>query len=135
MAATTQPSTGATPGAGSTGRKVRMTVAAVLLLGIVVQFYLAGRGTFRAGSFEPHEFLGSIIHGVTLSVLIVTLVFKELRNRVDIGLAAALFVLASLQYVLASYETPELGALHVVNGLLITGAVAGILARDRRLSA
>lgn len=133
MATPEHTSTGAAPGAASTGRRVRRAIMVVLLVAIVVQFYLAGRGTFRAGSFEPHEILGSIIHGVTLTALVVTLLFRELRNRSDVGLAVALFVLASLQYALASYENPELASLHPVNGLLITGAVAGILARDRRL--
>lgn len=132
MATTAHTAGERSPGARTTGHTVRMAIMGLLLAMVLVQFYLAGRGTFRAGSFEPHEVLGSIIHGVTLIALIVTLVFRDLRTRTDILLAAVLFVLASLQYVLASYETPELSALHPVNGVLIMGAVAGMLARDRR---
>ncbi|MDP9384696.1 MAG: DUF6220 domain-containing protein [Actinomycetota bacterium] len=132
MATTAHTAGDRSPGTRSTGRTVRMAIMGLLLAAILVQFYLAGRGTFRAGSFEPHEILGSVIHGVTLIALIVTLVFTDLRNRTDIALAVALFVLASLQFMLASYETPELAAFHPVNGLLIMGAVSGMLARDRR---
>jgi len=121
--------------ARSTGRKVRRALMGLLLAMIVAQFYLAGRGTFRAGSFEPHEILGGVIVLGTLIALIVSLAFADLRSQTDLVLPGVLFVLAALQYALASYETPELAALHPVNGLLITGAVAGILSRDRRLGA
>ncbi len=121
---------------GSTGRKIRMAIMGLFLLGILVQFYLAGRGVFRPSEdFEAHEALGWMLHTVTLVVLVLTVAIKDLRNRVDIGLALALFVLATIQGLIASYETPGLGALHPVNALLVTGAAGGIFARDRRLSA
>ena len=123
-------------GTGSTGRKIRLAITGLLLLGILVQFYLAGRGVFRASDdFEAHVGLGWTLHTLTLVILVLTVAIKDLRNRVDIGLAVALFVLATIQGLIATYETPELGALHPVNALLMTGAAAGILARDRRLSA
>ncbi len=123
-------------GPGSTGRKIRLAIMGLFLLGILVQFYLAGRGVFRASeNFEAHEALGWMLHTATFVILILTVAIKDLRNRVDIGLAVALFVLATIQGLIATYETPGLGALHPVNALLVTGAAAGILARDRRLSA
>ncbi len=122
-------------GRSSTGRKVRMAVMGLFLLALLVQFYLAGRGVFRAGTFEAHEGLGWSLHTATIVVVILSVAVKDLRNRLDIGLAVALFVLATIQGLIATYETPALGALHPVNALLMTGAAAGLFARDRRLSA
>jgi hypothetical protein len=121
--------------AASTGRRVRMPLAALFLLGTVVQFYLAGRGAFHASSdYSAHKSVGNILHGVSLLVLLATVAFADLRNRVDAGLAVALFLLMTLQAAIGTLEHPGIGALHPVNALLVTGAAAGIVSRDRRLA-
>ena len=122
------------PAPSSTGRQVRSVLTGLLLLGLLVQVYLAGRGVFGASDYDTHESLGYMLHGVTLLLLVVSVVFRETRNRVDVGLPAVLFVLTTVQMMIASFDHPEIAAFHPVNALLIVGATAGLLARDRRLS-
>jgi hypothetical protein len=127
-------STSTTTTAGTSGnRRIRLALVALFLVGVAVQFYLAGRGAFGASSYDAHEALGGILHGVSLLILIASVAIPATRNRVDIGLAAVLFVLASIQMGIASFEHPELGAFHPFNAILILGAAAGLLSRDRRL--
>jgi Family of unknown function (DUF6220) len=121
------------PARRSLGRQVRLILMGLFVLGIVVQFYLAGRGVFGAGSYEAHKSLGWALHSASLAIFILTIAFPDTRNRTDVGLAFALFVLVTIQTSIASFKHPEVGALHPVNALLVTGAAAGILSRDRRL--
>jgi uncharacterized protein DUF6220 len=123
------PATAAQP-----GRQIRLALTALFLLGVVVQFYLAGRGVFRASSdFDAHKTVGDILHLVSIVILLASIAIPATRNRVDIGLAFALFVLMTIQVILGDFEHPELGALHPVNALLVMGAAGGIVSRDRRL--
>ena len=55
------------------------------------------------------------------------------RNRVDIGLAVALFVLMTIQALLGNFDHRQVNALHPLTGVLVLGAAAGIVSRDRRL--
>lgn len=121
--------------AASTGRRVRLALTALLLLGLLVQVYLAGRGVFGASGYGPHQDFGYMLHGFSLLPLVVSVVFAETRNRVDLGLPAVLFALTTVQTFIASFDHPEVSAFHPVNALLILGATAGLLARDRRLGA
>ncbi len=118
------------------GRRIRLAMAALFVLGVVVQFYLAGRGVFRASSdYTAHKTVGNILHLLSFVILVASVAIPATRNRVDIGLAAALFVLTTIQAALGQFAHPELGALHPVNALLVLGAASGILSRDRRLGA
>jgi hypothetical protein len=118
------------------GRQIRLGLIAVFLAGVVVQFYLAGRGVFRASSnFDAHKTVGDILHPLSFVIFIASVAIPATRNRVDIGLGFALFVLMTIQAILGDFKHPELGALHPVNGLLVLGAAAGIFSRDRRLTA
>lgn len=129
-------STSTTTTAGTSGnRRIRLALAALFLVGVGVQFYLAGRGAFGAdGGYDPHRVVGSILQGISLIILIVTVAIPATRNSTDIGLAAVLFVLSSLQMVLANVDSAEVGAFHALNAFLIAGAASGLLSRDRRLS-
>jgi hypothetical protein len=99
-----------------------------LFLGlIVVQFFLAGLGVFRAkphgsqglaasSTFDPHRALGSALQAVALVILITAIVARR-----QLKLSAALFVLMVLQSVWAGIggDAPGIAALHVVGGLAI----------------
>ena len=102
---------------------------------VVVEFFLAGLGIFRAvpgdhtpvshetfsGKFDPHAALGWVLGGGSLLLLIVILVaWAEPRL---IGATFALVVLMFVQGLLASAgdNTPVAGAFHVINALLILG--------------
>ena len=91
----------------------------IVLLGIVVQFFLAGLGVFGAESFSSHEDLGLALHGLSLLVLLLTIAVR--RNRVNLILAVALFVLMQVQVSLPSArdDAPGLAALHVPNAVLL----------------
>ena len=115
-----------------TARRTQIVLAGLFLAGAVIQFYLAGRGAFGAGGYEPHQNVGRVLQTVALLVFVAALCFEQTRNRVDLGLAGALLLLTGLQTALANADG-EVGALHGLNALLVTGAAAGILARNRRL--
>jgi hypothetical protein len=124
-----------TTAAPSTARRVRLWLTAVFIVGVLVQVYLAGRGIFGVSNFDAHKEVGNAIHGVSALILIATLFGTDMRNRTDVGLALALLVLTTIQMAIGSRDHPDVAAFHPVNAFLIMGAAAGILARDRRLSA
>lgn len=103
----------------------------LFLLGLALQFYFAGRGAFGASTYDAHKTLGDTLHGVSLLFLLLTVILPATRNRVDIGMAAALFVLMTIQAAIGDLKHPEVGAFHPVNALLIVGLSFGLLRRDR----
>ena|SRR5438270_9397946 len=100
-------------------------LAWVVFVGMVLQFFLAGVGVFRAGSFAPHRTLGDLLIYATIVLLIVAVgsVVTGTLERWKTGLAGVLVVLMLLQYLLASdflqEGAPVISALHPVNGLLL----------------
>jgi len=108
----------------------------LILLGALLQFFLAGLAVFRAkpdpphklldsSAFDPHRGVGDALVLISFALLVLAVV-----NREQIRLALVLFVLMLVQFGLASVgnSVPVLGALHPVNGLLILG-IAHFLAR------
>jgi cytochrome b561 len=102
-------------------------LAWLILLGAVVQFFLAGLGVFRAephgtdklfesSTFEPHRVLGDALVAMSFALLVLAIV-----NRERFRLAIVLFVLMLVQYGLAQAgdTAAALAALHPVNGLLV----------------
>src|SRR3954451_13445304 len=99
----------------SPARRIRLWLVIVFLIGIPVQFYLAGRGVFGAGSYDAHKSVGDALHGVTLLAFVVSFFGADLRNGRDIGLGLGLFVLMTIQAIIPSYDHPNVGALHPLN--------------------
>jgi hypothetical protein len=111
-----------------------------LFLGLVaVQFFLAGLGVFRnnpdpskkiveSSTFDPHRILGDVLTLVALIILVLAVVARR-----QIEMSGLLFGLMVLQNVLAGVgtDTPVVGALHVLNGLLIVAVGAVLLMRLR----
>jgi hypothetical protein len=102
-------------------------VLALLLLDLVVQFFLAGLGTF-GGGFDPHVANGFyVIPPLALVVLVLALVARV--GTRDAVLAAVLLLLVafgqSLLRALAD-EGAFWGGLHALDGLVILG-IAGFL--------
>jgi hypothetical protein len=111
----------------------------IALLGATLQFFLAGLAVFRAkphdgdkffksSAFDVHRVLGDALILVTFAILVLAIV-----NREQIRLAAVLFALMVLQYILAGAgeSVAALGALHPVNGVAIL-ALAHFIARGPR---
>jgi hypothetical membrane protein len=113
-------------------QRARLGLSGLFILGIFVQVYLAGRGAFGADSYQAHKDFANVIHIVAGVVLLVTLAGREMRNRVDIGLAVLLIVLFEVQYALADLKHPDVGAFHPVNALLILAVAAALFVRDLR---
>ncbi|HEY5987200.1 MAG TPA: DUF6220 domain-containing protein [Streptosporangiaceae bacterium] len=102
---------------------------------VVVEFFLAGLGIFRAmpgehapvshetfsGRFDPHAALGGVLIGGSLLLLIVILVAWAGPRL--IGATFGLAVLTFVQMILggAGEDAPVAGAFHVINALLILG--------------
>jgi uncharacterized membrane protein YhaH (DUF805 family) len=115
----------------STARRVRFWLVALFLIGIPIQFYLAGRGVFGASNYDAHKSVGDALHGVTVLALVVTFFGADMRNGRDIGLGVGLFVLMTIQAIIPSFEHPEVGAMHPLNALLLLGLAVHLLMRDR----
>ena len=105
-------------------------LAVVYLAGVVVQFFLAGLGTFGATSFDAHQAFGLVLAVLTLILLVLAVVGKV--PRLLIGLAVILLGLNVLQMFLARVDVEEVAALHVVNALAIVFVAHEIMQRSRR---
>jgi hypothetical protein len=105
-------------------------LAIVYLAGVVVQFFLAGLGTFGATSFDAHQAFGLVLAVLTLILLVLAVVGKV--PRLLIGLAVILLGLNVLQMFLARVDVEEVAALHVVNALAIVFVAHEIMQRSRR---
>jgi heme A synthase len=132
-------------------RKVFTALAALLMVAIVVQFFLAAMGAFDTApkdeSFQPHRALG---YSILLFAVLLTLLaaVARLPGRV-IGMAGLAAGLVLLQAVIAAVANAVGDAgdtsstagrlvfgLHAVNGLIIFGVVEDVNRRAReRLTA
>jgi hypothetical protein len=136
-----------TPGSAPTGVRravlaaYRWILLAFLVLGII-QIFLAGYGAFRLNggelgpaAFDAHRGLGFAMGGVALLILLLALAARPGRRAII--LATVLFLLAFVaQSLLASAgeQTPSIGGLHALDGLLILG-IAGFLHSQAGLGA
>ncbi|OKI63976.1 DUF6220 domain-containing protein [Micromonospora sp. CB01531] len=113
-------------------------LAALQMLAVVAQFFLAASGAFDTApndeSFQPHRALGG---GIALIAVLVTVVAATARmpGRV-IGLSGLVAGLAIVQFAIKGIATALDGTagglvfgLHAVNGLAIV-AVTGMIIRQ-----
>ena len=111
------------------GRRLFLAATWLFVLGLLYQVYLAGMGVF-AGSFDTHAGWGNYVIGPLTIVLFVLALIGRVGRR-DIALTVVLFVQgAILQSVLVLQRetSPEIAALHPVNGvlMLIIGIYLGV---------
>ena len=111
-------------------RVIFFGLAVIYLAGVVVQFFLAGLGTFGATSFDAHQAFGLVLAVLTLVLLVLAVVGKV--PRLLILLTVALLGLNVLQMFLAQVDVDEIAALHVVNALVIVFVAFEIVQRSRR---
>ena len=114
----------------SQARVIFFALAALYLVGIVVQFFLAGLGAFGATSFDPHRALGFILGIASLAMLVIALVGR--LPRFLLLLTLVLFGLNVLQSILANIDVEEIAALHAVNALAIVFVAHELMQRSRR---
>src|SRR3954447_11791774 len=88
---------------------------------VVLQVFFAGLGIFGASSFDTHKSFGNILHALTAILLILAIVGP--RTGRDIGMAAGLVILVTVQIGLVSArdDAPGLAALHPVLALAAMG--------------
>jgi hypothetical protein len=123
---------------------ILLAVTAVTVAMTVVQFALAGLGTFgevhdgrvKDSYFSAHQTVGMLVGLLTLLVLIAALIARPSRRSVIT--AVVLFVLAApVQPVLGSLGADQaawVGMLHALNGIAILGLSGNLLGQaiDRR---
>jgi asparagine N-glycosylation enzyme membrane subunit Stt3 len=114
-----------------------LVITAVTVAMTVIQFALAGLGTFgevhdgqvKGSYFAAHQTAGMVIGLLTLLVLVAALIARPSRRAVI--MAVVLFVLAApLQPLLGSLGADKaawLGMLHVLNGIAILGLSGNLL--------
>jgi hypothetical protein len=120
-------------------RYLYIGLAALFLLGVFAQVFLAGAALFdRSAWFTWHNTLGHLlVHPLPLiPLLLLILSFVGRLPRADKWLSALLLVLAILQpmliYVGRGASLPLLAALHPVNALLLFVLPMFLIARVRR---
>jgi hypothetical protein len=119
----------------------------IFLVGVVVQFFLAGLGVFKtqhgtdhgfvgdsefASYFDPHRALGNVLLLVGVLVFVSALVAKVGAPRIYMMLALPLLVV--LQSVFANTGPSWFRALHVLNAFVIAGLAGsqtGLVWRER----
>ena len=101
----------------------------LFLLGVVVQFFLAGLYVFGGTSIETHRVLGLILALAALILIILALVARLPRKTVL--LTVLLLGLSILQSVLANIDINEVEALHPVNALVIAFVAYALMQRSR----
>jgi uncharacterized membrane protein YccC len=105
-------------------------LASVYLLGVVVQFLLAGLALFSAGNYETHRWVGYVL--AVIAVVLLALAIGAKMPRSVTALTTVLVVLNALQIVLVQVDIDEIKALHVVNALAIAFVANLLVQRSRR---
>ena len=103
--------------------RIHAAVAAIFVVAILVQVFLAGLAIANlggSGTFSTHIEFGYTWMGLAALALLVT-VFLARRPRRDVGIVVAIIVLYVIQTVLPAFKSslPAIAALHPVNALLL----------------
>jgi len=106
--------------------QIHQGLARIFLVGLLIQFYLAGAGLFGVGSFQPHRMLGDALTIVAILFPVLAVVGR-LGGKV-IGLSMLLVFLTIVQIILPSLRVNAswIAALHPVNALALMGVSAAI---------
>lgn len=116
-------------------------IAALLLLGVFVQVFLAGAGVFgidstsveNATSFDAHRTVGNVLGIVAVALFVASLIARVSTGTVVTALVVA--VLTELaQHALADLGTGDkwLGGLHALDGMAILVLTAWLLVTAAR---
>jgi Family of unknown function (DUF6220) len=114
----------------SEAKVIFFALALVYLLGVVVQFFLAGLALFSAGSYETHRWVGFVLGVIAVALLALAIGAKMPRSLT--ALTTVLVALNALEIVLVQVDIDEIKALHVVNALAIAFVANTLVQRCRR---
>jgi hypothetical protein len=92
----------------------------LFLIGVVIQFFLAGYGMTDLGNegLDEHRDFGFIVLHIIPLLMFGAAIWAKM-GRVTIIMVIVLFILIGIQPFFASEDRDWVRALHVVNGLLI----------------
>ena len=105
-------------------------LALIYLVGVVVQFFLAGLALFGSGDYDIHRVLGYALGAI--SVVLLGLAIGAKLSRSLTALTTVLVALNAAQMVLVQIDVDEIRALHVVNALAIAFVANMLVHRSRR---
>ena len=135
-------STASATGAPSKADKVFAYLAALLVLAVIVQFFLAGLGVWgidqrklsKATSLDPHRAVGDLIALIALLMFIAALVSRTVKARIWVSITIAVLA-AVVQSLLAAGGEHQhwVGGLHVLDGLVILGLAGWMHSSTRSL--
>jgi hypothetical protein len=109
-------------------------VIVLFLIGIAVQFFLAGLALFGETDWDAHEELGfTLMHLLSLLAFVIALIGWLPRGWMDIGLSFLVFGLTTLQVALPSIDTGWIAAFHPLLALVLFLLAHQISNRDWRL--
>jgi hypothetical protein len=114
----------------SQGRVAFYGVALVYMLGVVVQFFLAGLAVFGVRSYDAHRGLGFVLGLISLVLLALAIGAKMPRSIT--ALSTVLVALNAFQIVLIQIDIAEVNALHLVNALAIAFVANMLVHRSRK---
>ncbi len=100
------------------------------MLGVVVQFFLAGLALFGTGEYDTHRWLGFVLAVISLALLAFAIGGKMSRSLT--ALTTVLVALNAVQIALLQVDVDEVKALHVVNALAIAFVASMLVHRSRR---
>lgn len=126
---------------------VHAWIAALMVLAVLVQIFLAGYGIFsgrttdlghhakivETSTLDAHRALGSLIVLVAL-LLVLAAAAAGYRGR-DMAMSGTLLLLVVLQMFLAGLGADTgaaFGGLHALNAMVIAGLSGAVMARARR---
>jgi hypothetical protein len=104
--------------------------ALIYMLGVVVQFFLAGLAVFDVRGYDAHTGLGYVLGLISL-VLLALAIGAKLPRSVT-ALSTVLVALNAVQIVLIEIDIAEVNALHLVNALAIAFVANMLVHRSRR---
>jgi len=104
----------------SIARTIFLVVAAILVIGLFVQVFLAGLGVFSDYSdFFTHRDMGYTLSLLPVVLIVAGLLGRMGRRLVLLSLLLGLLFLLQSVFVGIRSDQPGLAALHPVNGFLI----------------
>ncbi|WP_280258929.1 DUF6220 domain-containing protein [Nocardia abscessus] len=120
-------------------------LAALLLLAVIAQFYLAASGAYDTApveeSFQPHRTLGYVILVFALVLTIAAAIARMPRRLVGLaGLVTGLVIGQSvIREVARSIGDGASGGnlvfgVHAINGLVIVGVIGMIVRQSRKIA-
>ena len=89
----------------SEGRVVFYGFAVIYLVGVVVQFFLAGLALFGSTNYDAHRGLGYVLGAIAVVLLVIAVAAKLPRSLT--GLSITLVVLNVIQIVLLAVRHPR----------------------------